>query len=62
MELKPDGWFGYYYAQLLHEYGRWDEAMKVLDGPIPASMADRAESLKAVIAGPYKKKYPRAWK
>lgn len=62
IELKKDCWFRFQYALLLHQFGRWDEALEALNGPIPESYADDAKGLRAVIEGPYRKKYPRSWR
>ncbi|MBI2922257.1 MAG: DUF1570 domain-containing protein [Planctomycetes bacterium] len=62
VELKKDCWFRVHYANLLHEFGRWEEALALLDGPIDPDYADRAKRLRAVIEGPYRKRWPHAWK
>lgn len=62
VELNPGGGFGVRYALLLHEYGRWDEATKQLEGPVADGWERIAEGLRAVIEGPYRRKYPHAWK
>lgn len=57
-QLKPDCWFRFPWCRLLHEYGRWGEALKELEGEIDPDYADRAAALKQVIEGPFKSRWP----
>ncbi|MEK7469949.1 MAG: DUF1570 domain-containing protein [Planctomycetota bacterium] len=61
VELKKDCWFRTYCANLLHEYGKWDEALAMLSGPIDPDYAERAKRLRVVIEGPYRKRWPHAY-
>jgi len=58
IELEPDCWFRLSYCRLLHEFGRWDEALKELEHSIDPDYAGRATKLKQVIDGPYKLRWP----
>lgn len=58
IELEPDCWFRFSYCRLLHEFGRWDEALKELEKPIDPDYAERADWLKSVIDGPFKARWP----
>lgn len=62
LKLKPDCWFRIYYCRLLHEGGRWDEALDELNQKIEFSYQERANWLKAVINGPFKKRWPLTWR
>lgn len=62
MELEKDCWFKFDHALLLHEFGRWDEALKSLASGIDPDYADKAEALKTVIEGPFKARWPNAYK
>jgi tetratricopeptide (TPR) repeat protein len=61
VELQPDCWFRFSYCLLLHEFGRWDDAVKELDKKIDPDYADYVASLKEVIAGPFKERWPLTW-
>ncbi|KAF0241919.1 MAG: hypothetical protein FD180_4209 [Planctomycetota bacterium] len=60
VELKKDCWFRVPCANLLHEFGKYDEALATLGGPIDPDYAERANRLRVVIKGPYRKRWPRA--
>lgn len=62
MELEKNCWFKFDHALLLHEFGRWDEALKSLESGIDPDYADKAEALKTVIEGPFKARWPNAFK
>lgn len=62
VELEPDCWFRWSWCRLLHEFGRWDVARPELDRPIDPDYADRAERLKSVIDGPFKQRWPHAYR
>ncbi|MCB9933982.1 MAG: tetratricopeptide repeat protein [Planctomycetes bacterium] len=62
IELEPRCWFRFSYCRLLHEFGRWDEAVKELAQPIDEDYADRAEWLKNVIDGPFKERWPLTYR
>ena len=58
LKLKPDCWFRFSHCRLLHEFGRWDEALKELAKPIDPDYQDRADQLKSVIDGPFLERWP----
>lgn len=63
VELNPECWFRMRRAILLHQFGRWDEALD--DLAVEEASADPARGtreLKAVIEGPFKHRWPHAWK
>lgn len=62
VELKKDCWFRVPCANLLAEFGKWDEALAMLDGPVDPDYVERAKGLRAVIEGPYRKKWPHAYR
>lgn len=62
VELKKDCWFRVPCANLLHEFGRYDEALAMLDGPVDEDYAERAKRLRVVIEGPYRKRWPHAYR
>ncbi|MDC1141628.1 DUF1570 domain-containing protein [Planctomycetota bacterium] len=62
LEIKSDCWFRFAYSRLLHEYGRWTEALEELEKPIDSDYAPRAAALKSVIQGPYVERWPLAHK
>jgi tetratricopeptide (TPR) repeat protein len=62
IELKKDCWFRVPCANLLFEFGKYDEALAILDGPGDKDYAERAKRLRVVIEGPYRKRWPHAYK
>ncbi|MCA8919404.1 MAG: tetratricopeptide repeat protein [Planctomycetes bacterium] len=58
VKLQPDCWFRFSYCRLLHEYGRWDEALVELDKEIDREYAESVRAMKAVINGPFKERWP----
>jgi len=57
-QLQPDCWFRFAWCRLLHEYGRWDEALKELQGEIEPEYANYVQALTQVIHGPFKDRWP----
>lgn len=62
VELNKECWFRVPCANLLHEFGKYDEALAMLDGPIDPDYAERAKRLRVVIEGPYRKRWPHAYR
>ena len=62
MELKPDCWFRLDHTLLLHEFGRWDEAVKQLEVEVEPEYQALAGAMRTVIEGPFKARWPNAWK
>ncbi|MCC6575029.1 MAG: DUF1570 domain-containing protein [Planctomycetes bacterium] len=60
--LQPDCWFRFDWCLLLHEFGRWDEALKEIEVEIDPDYKELNQCLKAVIDGPFKERWPHAWK
>lgn len=62
MELKADCWFRLDHTLLLHEFGRWDEALKQLETELDPEYDALVGALRTVIEGPFKARWPNAWK
>lgn len=59
LELKEDCWFRMRRASLLHQFGRWDEALKDIEAEVEHNgESDRTTGLRAVIHGPWKGRWP----
>jgi tetratricopeptide (TPR) repeat protein len=61
VEHKEDCWFRFSWCRTLHEFGRYEEALEGLEGPLDEEYHDRAERLRAVIHGPWRERWPNAW-
>ncbi|MCA8911939.1 MAG: tetratricopeptide repeat protein [Planctomycetes bacterium] len=63
VKLKPDCWFVLRYAEMLHLFGRWDDALEQLDAEIArGGSSQRTEEFRNVILGPWRERWPHAWK